>query len=184
MGPEKGKQRSAPNAVEHRADGTTVITLDYKGQPLACVVDTADFPLVSMHTWSPSKSRKTFYAVRTLRINGKPTIIRMQNLIMVPASGQTIDHRDRNGLNNRRFNLRSATRRQQQQNQKLAGRKFRGIGWNTENKCWKAMIRINGKNTYIGLFDTPEDAARAYDATAKKHHDEFAALNFPEEVLV
>lgn len=181
MGPEAGRQYNKPNPVEHRPDGTTVITLDYKGQQLACIIDTADFLLVSMHSWSAAKDRKTFYAVRTLRINGKPTRIYMHSLILPPPSGLTVNHKDRNGLNNRRSNLRHATHRQQQEYQRLAGRKYRGIHFVSELKRWRAMIRINGKNTYLGVFETPEEAARAFDTAARQHHGEFAALNFPEE---
>lgn len=179
MGPPAGRQFNKPNPVEHRADGTTVITLDYKGQPLACTIDTTDFGLVSMHIWSASKNRKTFYAIRVMRINGKPTRISMHSLILPPPFGFEVDHEDRNGLNNRRSNLRHATRRQQQINQRFTGRKYRGVSYDSASSRWMAQIRVNGRQTFLGRHDTAEAAAHAYDAAAKQYHGEFAALNFP-----
>ncbi len=174
-------RKTQPNEIRHNSDGITTIILDYKGQPLECSIDTADFPLVSRHTWSPEKARKTFYAKYSYRQNGKPVVVRM-HAVLLPTSLE-VDHADRNGLNNRRLNLRPATRTQQGQNQKIAGRKFRGVSFESASQRWMSFIRINGKQTFLGRHDSPEAAARAYDAAAKEHHGEFAALNFPEEVL-
>ena len=52
---------------------------------------------------------------------------------------------------------------------------------NGKSRRWLALIRINGKTTYLGYFDTREDAARAYDAAAREHFGEFAWLNFPDD---
>ena len=48
---------------------------------------------------------------------------------------------------------------------------------------WKSSIKAGGKSIWLGRFDTKEEAARAYDVAAIKHHGEFSKLNFPEERL-
>jgi hypothetical protein len=76
-----------------------------------------------------------------------------------------IDHRDRNPSNNCIFNLRPAT---QQQN--TFNTNAKGYHWKKNNKKWQAVICINGKKIYLGLFDTEEDARQAYIEAKKKYH--------------
>ena len=103
------------------------------------------------------------------------------------------DHIDGDGLNNRRVNLRPASTRNNQRNmhfsknQKLGG--FKGVAWRTRDRGWRAQIRIPdetgvSKQLWLGMFNDPVDAARAYDAAAREHFVEFAALNFPDPVAV
>lgn len=49
--------------------------------------------------------------------------------------------------------------------------------WKVENNRWQARIRIVGKQHHIGLFDTEEDAAYAYNQAAKLQHGDFSRLN-------
>jgi hypothetical protein len=92
-----------------------------------------------------------------------------------------VDHRNRNGLDCRRENLRICTPSQNQAN-KIANhnRRFKGICL-TESGKVLAAIGINGSSIHLGLHATIEDAARAYDSAAIKLFGEFASLNFPQE---
>lgn len=109
--------------------------------------------------------------------------ILMHRLITGAAPGQEVDHVNRDGLDNRRANLRVATRSQQIANQDIrldntSG--YRGVSWRRDSRRWQAQLTVNGKWRGLGCYDDPEDAARAYDAAAREHFGEFAVLNFPD----
>jgi hypothetical protein len=92
-----------------------------------------------------------------------------------------IDHKDHNGLNNKRENLRicppGGNRSSARQPKNRSD--FRGVY--LAGKRWRAAIACNGKTRHLGTFDTPEEAGRAYDAAAFKNFGEFATLNFPPD---
>ncbi len=91
-----------------------------------------------------------------------------------------VDHRDRDGLNCRRENLRAATHAQNMTNRRMQKNNksgFRGVSrW---GKIWQAHIQANGRQHNLGRFESPDLAARAYDRAARVLHGEFAVLNFP-----
>lgn len=96
-----------------------------------------------------------------------------------------IDHRDRNPDHQWIANLRSATHIQNMRNG--AGRLGRDSAYRGVSKygpSWRARIRIDKKERYIGAFSSEMEAARAYDSAARQYHGEFACLNFPDEVAV
>jgi hypothetical protein len=93
-----------------------------------------------------------------------------------------VDHINNNTLDNRRSNLRVATRAQNNQNRRgFRGSvsKFKGVS--KSGNRWRAQICKDGKNHLLGIFQTEEEAARNYDFYACRYHNEFAKLNFPEE---
>ena len=88
-----------------------------------------------------------------------------------------VDHKNRNGLDNRRDNLRLATHGQNLANSKTHSESgFKGVEKNKHR--FYASISIDGKTKKLGGYDTPEEAARAYDEAALEQFGEFARINF------
>jgi hypothetical protein len=143
-------------------------------QGKVALVDNADYDYLMRWKWFAKKQGKAFYAAAM--INGK--MIRMHRLIMQAPSTLDIDHKDHNGLNNRRYNIRICTRSQNLANKTARGlSKYLGVSLNN-HKQWRARIRQNKKEYFIGSFETEEMAARAYDLKAIELHGEFANINF------
>lgn len=93
-----------------------------------------------------------------------------------------IDHVNGVRNDNRIKNIRVANRFENAQNstkKKNNSSGYKGVNWDTARNKWRAKIMINGKSTHIGIFDKPEDAAKAYDVAAQQAHGSFARLNFP-----
>jgi hypothetical protein len=107
-----------------------------------------------------------------------------QEIIQV-RKGRVIDHRNSNGVDNRCANLREATYSQNGRNRGKAriasSSKYKGVSWNKRSKRWFAYINRNRKKIHLGCFTDEIAAAKAYDQAAKKYHEEFACLNFPEK---
>jgi hypothetical protein len=127
--------------------------------------------------------RYTTYAIRDIRKpDGRWTTQRLHRFLLgVTDPKILVDHRDRDGLNNQRENLRIATNSQSNANQrKITGgsSRFRGVS-RASKRRWRAVIRVNGKNIRLGRFNDEVEAALAYDAAAREHFGEFANLNFP-----
>jgi hypothetical protein len=148
------------------------------------IVDKADYATLSQHNWFAVPHKNTFYAKRNIRIYGRKTMRYMHREIL---NGEMIDHINRNGLDNRKFNLRACSNRQNQQNRKPrqgSTSRYKGVNLDTVNNKWKARICLNGKQIHLGRFDSEIAAARAYDLMAKELFGQFARLNFVESKTV
>lgn len=137
-------------------------------QGKVALVDDMDYEFLNQWKWCASRKREAFYAVRhTSRTQGKRKLIYMHRVVDELGGIDTqnmVDHINRNGLDNRRLNLRSATRKQNAENQGLASDNtsgFRGISWYKRDSKWQASIRHQGKGINLGRFDKLEDAVAA-----------------------
>lgn len=116
---------------------------------------------------------------RTVRRALNPKYQSLADLISPPPLGLVNDHIDRDPLNNLRSNLRHCTQQQNCFNRKrMNATGYAGVS--RHGGCWRARITINGQRSIIGLFATPEEAAKAYDNAARIAFGEFASLNFPD----
>lgn len=101
-------------------------------------------------------------------------------MLLNAAPGQLVDHKNLNGLDNRRENLRLCTDGQNKANGRVRRDNtsgYRGVYWNSSANKWQAYISVNSQRLYLGVFSDAWDAATAYNEAATLHYGEFARLN-------
>jgi hypothetical protein len=162
----------------------------YLDEGLWTIVDPQDYYRYGCFKWCLDATHKgKFYAVRGARVGFEETKkVRLSREIMQAPKGILVDHHNGDSLDNRRDNLRLATRCQNNQNKKMMRNKkstssqFIGVYRDNNRGSWAYQLRANGKVVATGRFPTEIEAARARDLAAIKFHGEFAKLNFPKEI--
>ncbi len=147
-----------------------------------CFVDDGDFPLLAKFSWMSYRPRRNYYPYAVTRIN--KTIVSMHRMIMGEPDCQ-IDHKDGNGLNNQKYNLRECSAGQNRANITKyrsshgvpCSSKYKGVTFRKDNGLWRARIRKNKELINLGHFNCEIDAAKAYNEAAKNLFGEFARLN-------
>jgi len=146
------------------------------------LVDDKDFEQLNQFKWCIWKDKNTDYAAR----RKSEKIILMHRYIMNCPQNKQIDHKNRNGLDNRRNNLRICNIHQNARNRvgnKNTSSKYKGVCWHKKSNKWTCKIGINNKRKSLGFYHHEKDAARIYDFWANKLFKEFAYLNFPNKLL-
>ncbi len=147
------------------------------------LVDDEDFERLSQYKWNAWRNKYkhniTFYAIHTIFRKGKnPSAIRMHRMILgVTDPKIQVDHRNCNGLNNQKKNLRICTDQQNKQNrgkQRNNTSGYKGVFFNKRFKKWTAIIGVDGKLKHLGYFKSPKQASIAYKKAQKIYHGEFA----------
>jgi HNH endonuclease len=156
------------------------------GRTVWVTVDLPDLALVAQFRWYElwKSTATTSYALARVKSGGKRGCVLMHRLLLQAPNGVDVDHKNKNGLDNRRANLRLATRSQNRANERhprpVTGIPYIGIDRAARSDGWKAKIGSPGSDAYryLGVFDDPESAALAYDAAARELYGEFATVNF------
>lgn len=131
------------------------------------MVDDEDAEVASQFLWHTIISPTNRYAATT--VDSRPVML--HRLLLQAGDDQLIDHRNGNGLDCRRFNLRFASPAQNQWNRRSSNPLGKGVS--IRGHRFVAQITIAGVNTYLGRFITPEEAHEAYRAAAERHYGDF-----------
>jgi len=153
-------------------------------QGQVAIVDSVDYEYLMQWKWCAiwNASLQSYYAVRQVRIKQGHLIQRhfsMHREILGLKWGdpRQADHINHKTLDNRRSNLRVATKEQNQWNQGAQRNNkcgFKGVSWHTQKARWRAGIRLDRRSVHLGYFDTPEEAHKAYCIASKEAHGEFS----------
>lgn len=145
------------------------------------LVSPEDYAHVAQYKWCLAvDGRGMCYAKRGETRNGKQHTVRMHRFILNAPDGTQVDHVNGDGLDNRRGNLRLATPSDNEHNSRRRHTNrsgFKGVWLQTCGRGWLANIA----GEHLGVYDTAEEAARAYDTRARERFGAFARLNFPDD---
>lgn len=142
------------------------------------LVDDEDFELVSKYRWCLAVRGKTRYAYCIEKEN-RSVIIYMHRLILANPA-QHVDHKDQNGLNNQKSNLRLGSKAQNLMNRGVNKNNktgFKGVSFNPRTKKYRVAIMYKRKWISGGEFINSSLAAKRYNELALRHFGEFAKLN-------
>jgi len=145
-------------------------------------VDAEDFEKLNKHKWYAKRRMNRFYAHRR---NEAGINVAMHREIMKPARSLCVDHKDGNGLDNRKDNLRIATTAENNYNKRKSlnalSSEYKGVSIDKRTNKWRAIIYYKYRKIGLGSYENEIDAAKAYDEAAKELFGKFAKLNFNED---
>lgn len=149
------------------------------------IIDDEDAPRVLTRKWTAlfNPRNRRWYARRGIPLGKRQTTLYLHRFIMDAPPGKQVDHKNGDGLDCRRSNLRLANNTQNHQNMKLSRLSttgYKGVFKSKGEGLWVAKIVHNKKMIALGSFTQPVAAAHAYDEKARELFGEFARPNFPE----
>jgi hypothetical protein len=138
------------------------------------IVDDEDYERCRLIKWSLHGASK-----KQIHGNTGQSGLQLPNFLM--KSTQMYDHKDRDYLNNQKYNFRLCTPSQNGANKEKylrdSSSQYKGVSYCQRDFCWRAFIKLNQKSIALGTFPSEIKAARAYNRAAIKYFGEFACLN-------
>ncbi len=149
-------------------------------QRMVTIVDEEDYAYLNQWKWHTLKVEKLCYAARSIKQGkGSNQILMHRQLLDVPK-GKEIDHKDGDGLNNCRSNLRICNHQQNHfnlRNRINTSSIYKGVYWDKDKRRWRATLVVGGEKKRLGRFKDELQAALAYNQAATVYFGEYARLN-------
>ena len=145
-------------------------------QGYEAIIDAADVPLIDGFNWHAQQILNTVYAKRNVSRHADTSKcgVYLHRAIMAPTDDMQVDHVNGDGLDNRRTNLRLASKSENGRNARGHADSASGVkGVSPRNGKWLARIRHNGREVYLGRFATIDEAAAAYAQASVELHGQF-----------
>lgn len=182
-----GAGREIAVSTGSNPDWRTSVTRSIElGHGRAALLSEPDYSSIAMFKWRSREVGNTSYAYGYVPSQG--AVVLMHRFLLNAPENLEVDHINGDGLDNRRENLRLATRRQNAQNSRAAscieGRpvssKYKGVFFDDVCGKWRTAVRNETGRKYCGVYVKEVDAALAYDQAARIVFGEYARLNFPD----
>ena len=165
-------------------DGSRTSAAGYKliplTQGLSAIVDIDKYEWLNQYKWYALKGYNTYYAIR--KFEGKLIAMHRAILGLTLNDGKEVDHKNRNGLDNRMANIRICAHAQNIQNSHKINQsyssKYKDVYYDKIQGKWRACINANKKRYRLGRYRSEVKAAKAYDTRALELHGEYAYTNF------
>ncbi len=143
-------------------------------QNRVAIIDSLDWDKVKDYSWSAHRASNFVFYAEAKALDGSDKLVKMHHLILAVPKGMECDHKDLNGLNNTRKNLRLATKAQNRMNRKMQTNNKSGYkGVDRIRGRFVARIRFNKHLHHLGTFNTVEEAYAAYCKAGKELFGEF-----------
>jgi len=176
------KRSKKTNRIEECGDYIKVFF--FNKENTYTIINKNDYPIIKNYCWRVLKTEygNTFYACASLRstYNYEHKNILMHRLLLSPIDEYVVDHKDGNGLNNRRNNIRICTHLQTSMNRKKNTNNSSGIAgvfWSSTYNKWEVGITIGHKQRFLGRFTNKEDAIKARKEGEEKYRGEYSFDN-------
>lgn len=166
-----------PNKIIMNNDTLLIVLKSKKYGDKECVIDIEDYNKIKIYRWGvyKNKKRSNFYCIARDK-DKKRTTIKIHRLLLSVKKGKEVDHINRNGLDNRKCNLRICNTSENCCNREYSRKSncnFKGVYYNKRFDRYIANIKKEQRQIYLGCFKTPEEAHQAYCAASKKYHGKF-----------
>jgi len=166
----------------HKREGKQIIQTG-----IFAMVDDEDYGLINSNRWYIMKlyhcETEILYA---RRYEGSPkkgnhrAILMHREILGANEKSQKVDHKDGNGLNNQKENIRIGTHSNNMSNRKVSYKKeikYLGVTFVKKMGRYKPALKKDGKVYYKGSFETAELAAAAYNELVLKYNPVYGRLN-------